>query len=204
MARELIITMAAANRAGILAAVTKAMAELGGDLREASQTVVRGYFTMIFSAEFPDPMDHSVIRDHLQDACRPFGIELSIRDAASLGTVPPSATSSTKQFRLRIGGRNQPGALLRLSQMMSVKGIDITGMHAIRTEEGLAFEMVLKLAVPRECTVESLLQDLDTPARNSTLQPICVSMENSRRLIPLNESGIGQAIRENFRAHLAE
>jgi len=161
MARELIITMAAANRAGILAAVTKAMAELGGDLREASQTVVRGYFTMIFSAEFPDPMDHSVIRDHLQDACRPFGIELSIRDAVPLGTVPASTTASTKQFRLRIGGKNQPGALLRLSQMMSVKGIDITGMHAIRTEEGLAFEMVLKLAVPRDCTVESLLHDLD-------------------------------------------
>ena len=44
--KEWIIIMAAANRAGILAAVTKAMAELGGDLREASQTVVRGFFTM--------------------------------------------------------------------------------------------------------------------------------------------------------------
>ena len=70
MAKELIITMAAANRAGILAAVTKAMSELGGDLREASQTVVRGFFTMIFSAEFPDTMDQSVVRDHLQDACQ--------------------------------------------------------------------------------------------------------------------------------------
>ncbi len=66
MARELIITMAAANRAGILAAVTKAMSELGGDLREASQTVVRGYFTMIFSAEFPDQIDQTLIRDHLR------------------------------------------------------------------------------------------------------------------------------------------
>ena len=60
--------MTAGNRTGILSAVTKAMAELGADLREASQTVVRGYFTMIFSAEFPDTMDEKVIRDHLQDA----------------------------------------------------------------------------------------------------------------------------------------
>ena len=157
MSRELIITMSAANRAGILAAVTKAMSELGGDLREASQTVVRGFFTMIFSAEFPDHLDPSVVRDHLQDACRPFGIDLGIREAPS----NCSASTGTRPFRLRLGGKNQPGALLRLSQMMSVKGIDITGMHAVQTEEGNAFEMVLKLAVPKEYPADNIRQDLE-------------------------------------------
>jgi predicted amino acid-binding ACT domain protein len=165
MAKELIITMAAANRAGILAAVTKAFTELDGDLREASQTVVRGYFTMIFSVEFPETIDQSVIRDHLQDACRPFDIALGIRDPSAHLPVYTAATANTKQFRLRLGGRNQPGALRRLSQIMSRKGIDITGMHAIRTEEGHAFEMVLKLAVPEDCSVESLMQDLETAGK---------------------------------------
>jgi glycine cleavage system transcriptional repressor len=165
MARELIITMAAANRAGILAAVTKAMSELDGDLREASQTVVRGFFTMIFSAEFPDTMDPSVIRDHLQDACRPFGIELGIRESTAALSAHHATTVSTRPFRLRIGGRNQPGALLRLSQLMSMKGIDITGMHALRTEEGHAFEMVLKLAVPKDYTNENLLVDIENAGK---------------------------------------
>ena len=160
MPKELIITMAAANRAGILAAVTRAMAELDGDLREASQTVVRGFFTMIFSAEFPDSMDLSVIRDHLQDACRPFGIELGVRDPAAHLPVYTAATANTRQYRLRLGGRNQPGVLRRLSQIMSLKGIDITGMHAIRTDEGTAFEMVLKLAVPVDCPIEGLLREV--------------------------------------------
>ena len=160
MARELIITMAAANRAGILAAVTKAMTELGGDLREASQTVVRGYFTMIFSAEFPDNMDSSLIRDHLQDACRPFDIDLGIRDPATQSQIQ-IATTGTQFFRLRLGGQNQPGALLRLSQMMSMRGIDITGMHAVRTDEGRSFEMVLKLAVPADYSSDALLNDLN-------------------------------------------
>lgn len=81
MAREYIITMTAANRVGILSAVTKALSELGADLREASQTVVRGFFTMIFSAEFPDEMDPVVITDHLQDVCRSFGIDVNLKDA---------------------------------------------------------------------------------------------------------------------------
>ena len=165
MARELIITMAAANRAGILAAVTKAMSELGGDLREASQTVVRGFFTMIFSAEFPDSMDQSLIRDHMQDACRPFGIELGIREPAAALSAHNATTVSTRPFRLRIGGHNQPGALLRLSQLMSMKGIDITGLHALRTEEGHAFEMVLKLAVPKDYTNENLLLDIENAGK---------------------------------------
>lgn len=165
MSRELIITMAAANRAGILAAVTKAMSELGGDLREASQTVVRGFFTMIFAAEFPDNIDPTLVHDHLQDACRPFGIELGIIDPSSHSSVSLTATGLTHSFRLRIGGTNQPGALLCVSQIMSRKGIDITGMHAVRTEEGRAFEMVLKLAVPQDCTPDVLLQDLENAGR---------------------------------------
>lgn len=164
--KEWIIIMAAANRAGILAAVTKAMAELGGDLREASQTVVRGFFTMIFSADFPESMDQNVIRDHLQDACRPFGIELTIRDPASQIPVHTAAAVSTRQHRLRIGGRNQPGVLRKLSQIMSMRGIDITGMHAVKTEEGEAFEMVLKLALPANCPAEMLLHEIENAGRD--------------------------------------
>ena len=166
MSKEYIITMTAGNRTGILSAVTRAMAELGADLREASQTVVRGFFTMIFSTEFPDSMDPSVVRDHLLDACRPFGIELSVRDPSAHLPVYTAATANTRQYRLRLGGRNQPGVLRKLSQVMSLKGIDITGMHAVRTDEGQAFEMVLKLALPQDCSVEGLLQELNDAGRD--------------------------------------
>ena len=165
MTKEYIITMTAGNRTGILSAVTKAMAEVGADIREASQTVVRGYFTMIFSAEFPDSMDETVIRDHLQDAGRPFDIEISLRDPAAYLSAYSAAKAETKPYRLRLGGRNEPGALRKLSQVMSLHGIDITGMHALRTAEGSGFEMVLRLAMPSKCDVNGLLQDLNEAGR---------------------------------------
>ena len=165
MSKELIITMSGPNRAGILAAVTRAMSELGGDLREASQTVVRGFFTMIFSSEFPDTMDAAVIRDHLQDACRPFGIDLSVRDPSAVLSVYVAAAANTRQFKLRLGGRNESGVLRRLSQVLSLRGVDISGMHAVRTEETSEFEMVLKLAIPRDAQVDTLLRELDDAGR---------------------------------------
>jgi predicted amino acid-binding ACT domain protein len=165
MAKELIITMTGPNRAGILAAATRAMAELGGDLREASQTVVRGHFTMIFSAEFPETMDVSVIRDHMLDASRPFGIELNLRDPGTAIPIYVAAAAGMRQYKLRLGGRNGSGVLRRLSQVLSLRGIDISGMHAVRTEEGNAFEMVLKLSVPADTPIDAVVQELDEAGR---------------------------------------
>lgn len=159
MAKEYIITMTAANRVGILSAVTKAMSDLGADLREASQTVVRGFFTMIFSSEFPDDMDPNVITDHLQDACRPFGIEISLKDAAA--ERDSTEAEVDRFYSLRLGGDNQKGVLRRLSTILSMHRIDIAGLHAVRTQRGAGFEMVMKIAVPKEFDIEALREELN-------------------------------------------
>lgn len=151
--------MTAANRVGILSAVTKALSELEADLREASQTVVRGFFTMIFSAEFPDGMDPGVITDHLQDVCRSFGIEVTLKDATA--ERDSSATQGEKFFALRIGGDNQKGVLRKLSGTIAMHRIDIAGMHAVRTKNGDGFEMVIKMAVPKNFDMQRLTEELN-------------------------------------------
>lgn len=162
MPREFIITMTAANRVGILSAVTKAMADLGGDLREASQTVVRGFFTMIFSAEFPDNLEQSVIVDHLQDVCRPFGIDVNLKEPAAPEQVSGNASERSLQVHiLRLGGENQPGVLRQLSSLIAARRIDIVGMHAVRTSEGDGFELIMKIAVPADLDTDKLLDDLN-------------------------------------------
>ena len=161
MSREYIITMTAQNRVGILAAVTNAMAELGAELHEASQTVVRDYFTMIFAAEFPDGHEERVIHDHLHDVCRPFGIEVSLTPRVP-GTG--QSASDVAMQRLRLRGRDVPGILRKIAATMSVNGVDIAGMHAWREEgEGEGeFEMVMKLAVPDTVDVAAIVDDLRT------------------------------------------
>lgn len=167
MPREFIITMTAANRVGILSAATRAMSELGGDLREASQTVVRGFFTMIFSAEFPDQLDQQVIRDHLQDACRSFDTAVGINEVPADSHVTSDADEPTLRLHvLRLGGDNQPGVLRELSGLISMSGIDITGMHAVRVRAGEGFEMIMKIAVPADADTEKLLRDLNSAGRS--------------------------------------
>ncbi len=160
MSREYIITMTAANRSGILSAVTKAMAELGADLRECSQTVVRGFFTMIFSAEFPETLDPGIIRDHLSDVCRPFGIEVGLKDPARELSSEHRSAHTAALHSLRIRGQNRPGALRRLSSVMGMHQVDIRGMHAVRTSDKEGFEMVMKVAVPSDFSITQLTAEL--------------------------------------------
>jgi len=159
MPNEYVLTMTAANRAGILSAVTRAMSELGGDLRELSQTVVRGYFTMIFSAEFPDNLGEDVIRAHVEDTCRPFEIVVGLKSPAADGLPVPTA-DSTVVHTLRIGGDNRQGVLQKISSAISVHNADIVGMHAIRTRQNAGFEMVMKVAVPRDFDITRLAQSI--------------------------------------------
>lgn len=154
MARELIITMTAANRMGILSAVTRAMSDLGADLYEASQTVVRGYFTMIFSAQFPNTLSNDVISQHLSDAGRPFDIEVTIKDGPDVGPVEAGPLRSIHAIRL--GGENRPGLLRDLSTTMAKQEVDILGMRAVQTADG-GFEMHMKVSVDPDGGIDRLL-----------------------------------------------
>lgn len=155
MSREYIITMTAENRVGILAAVTNAMAELGAELREASQTVVCGFFTMIFAAEFPEDREQQVILDHLRGVCGPFDIEVSMAPAI----VTEASDSARTVKRLRLCGKDVPGILRRIGVKMSMDQIDIIGMHAWRVGSD-RFELVMKLAIPDGYPLEELPEDL--------------------------------------------
>ena len=52
--RRYVISLAGSNRIGALAAVSQAVAELGGNICEIRQTVVDKFFAILLSADFPD------------------------------------------------------------------------------------------------------------------------------------------------------
>ncbi|MCL4111990.1 UNVERIFIED_CONTAM: hypothetical protein GTU68_062421 [Idotea baltica] len=143
--------MTAANRVGILAAVTNAMAELGGNLIETRQTVVRGFFTMIFAAEFPEHREPNVILDHLRDVCRPFGIEVGLKDPQE-EVLGEQQTANTNRVIVRLEGRNAAGLLHQIGKTISVAGGDIVNLRAAISEDRETFTASLHLDVSDETT----------------------------------------------------
>lgn len=161
MAKQYVITLTAANRVGILAALTTAMAELGGDLQEVSVTVMRKFFTIIVAADFPEDREPRVIIDHIRDIGRPFGIEVCLKDPAREILQDEPRPGVAVHF-LTVTGHNQPGLMRLVSSRLAQDGIDIADLYAWRNEEnGGSFDMVLELLVPPDVEIAAVEKELE-------------------------------------------
>ena len=160
MPKRYIITLMAANRVGILASVTTALAELGGDLVEVSQTVMQKFFTIIMAAEFPEHRQPQVIIDHLRDVCRPYGVEVNLKDPAQEALQDPPPGGVEKYF-LTLTGEDKPGIIRQITSRMAREGIDVTDLYARRSDADRSFVVVMELAVPAGVHALALQQELE-------------------------------------------
>ncbi|MEX0703847.1 MAG: ACT domain-containing protein [Planctomycetales bacterium] len=169
MPRRYIITLMAANRVGIMAAVTTALAELGGDLLEVSQTVLQKFFTIILAAEFPEHRQPEVIVDHIRGVCSPYGIEVSLKDPEAEPLQPDEGTEATEKYVLTVSGRDTPGVIREISSRLAQEGIDITDLYAVRSKGGESFVMVMELAVPAGVDAVALRRDVEALSNSGGL-----------------------------------
>ena len=147
MTKRYIITLMAANRVGILAAVTTSLAELGGDIQEVSQTVMQRFFTIIMAAEFPEGSDRAVIVDHIRGVCRPFGVEVSLKDPDTelLQDLPPEGV---ERYSPTAEGQDKPGMVRQISAASPDKRGSTSPTSSPAGRRGAEFVMVMELAVP--------------------------------------------------------
>lgn len=159
MHRKYFISMSATNRFGIHAAVTTALAELGANLCEANQSVVGDFFVMSVLAEFPEQRPAQVIRDHLTDVCRPFGMTIVVKDPS----LEPSAieqSSGHERFFLTMEGADAPGWLRNLCRLLARESVDVNELFA-KAIDGNRFLMVLELGILPHTDSLELQQELD-------------------------------------------
>ena len=159
MSKRYVITLTAANRVGILAAVSNALAELGGDLWHISQTVVEKFFTMIIVADFPDARTSDVVLDHIRAVCGPYAVEVSLKEPAQ-ERLPDDPEAGTEQFFLTIIGENQPGIIRLVSGRLAHDQIDIVNLEATRIDEGNQFLFNMEIATPPGTNIDQLQADL--------------------------------------------
>ncbi|MBR9804026.1 MAG: hypothetical protein ACE37I_12340 [Rubinisphaera brasiliensis] len=168
-----LLTMTARNRSGVLAAVTTALAELGGDMQYTTQAVINGMFTMTIAAEFPPHRTSDVIRDHLLDVGRPYELELVIRETEA---QPDSRISQGNRYFLTLTGQDAPGVVRTLCAMLAQELTEIERMYAVPDAPG-TFSMVMILNVPDAVDMISLNSDLELFA---ALNGLTISLEHEK------------------------
>ncbi len=168
MSKRYIISLMAANRVGILAAVTQALDDLGGSLVEVSQTVMQNFFTIILAADFPDDRDPKVIVDHISDSCKQYGVVVNLKKPDEETTLNRDPVQADHYF-LTVTGHDQKGIIRKISAKLSQEAIDITDLYALRNDKENAFHLIMELSIPIEVEKFQLKNELEEIGKSSGL-----------------------------------
>lgn len=161
MGKLYIMTILAANRTGILAALANAMDELGGNLRDVSQAVIHKFFAVIMAAEFPKDQDPEVIVDHIRAVCRGFGAKVTLHDPSTeMGFDGETEPAPKERYVLTLSGKDRPGVLRFLAHRLALDGIDLIDLQGRMEESTQTFLSAMEVAVPLGVDAMHLCEEL--------------------------------------------
>ena len=67
MGTGVIVTVVGCNRPGVLAEVTAAIADVGGNVNDVTQKMVDRYLHLVLIVELPDDAEFAVLKSRLED-----------------------------------------------------------------------------------------------------------------------------------------
>jgi len=167
MTKRYLISVVAANRVGILTALTNALEELGANLVEVQQNVMQQFFTLMMAADFPDQRTPDVVVDHIRGICLPYGGDVIIKDPQA-EELQSDMGHEFWDGQLSLMGEDKPGTMRRITARIAQDGIDIVSLHAARSDDG-TYMFDMSLSIPDVVDTTRLEEDLNALVQTVTL-----------------------------------
>jgi len=157
MPKDFVISVMSLDRVGIVAGLTEAVAEHGGNIDAISQTVLRGYFTIILTARFEADQHAGALADAVMVKASPGALRVSImeREVAE----PQPVVAEAELFVLTISGADRTGIIHRVASYLASRSINIADLYAYT--RGDEFQLLAQVEVPAGMEVERLKMDVE-------------------------------------------
>jgi glycine cleavage system transcriptional repressor len=161
-----IISVTAADRVGIVYSVTGALLDLGGNVLELSQTVMRGYFTIILEAEFASPPTREQIVESIHERGRRFDLQVQVTEIKN--HHQPVQVPAGERFILTVLGDDSPGIVHGIAGSLAAHGANIVDLHA--RLDGDRFSLVMEALIPHDLTPAAIRSELERFGRAHKLE----------------------------------
>jgi glycine cleavage system transcriptional repressor len=139
-----------ADRPGIVAALTGALFDAGGNLEDVASSILRGHFAIMLVVDAPGPADE--LERHLTTAAAPLGVSVTVRDVEATSPARVRATHALVAY-----AADRPGIVSGLTRLLADRGVNVTDLSCRLTGEGPAvYVLVAELAVPGGSDPEEL------------------------------------------------
>lgn len=155
--KNYIVTVTSADQVGIVHAVSGTLVRWGGNVLELSQTVMRGYFTVIVAVEFNHAVETPALERAIGEEGARFGLTVNVIEA-DFGRRPPVADG--ERFILTVLGPDQAGTIHGIADCLSEHGVNIVDLHA-RSDNG-RFSLVMEAFLPPDLPPSTIQSGLKT------------------------------------------
>lgn len=161
-----IVTVTAADRVGIVHYVTGVIRDRGGNILEVSQTVLRGYFTIILAAEFDGPLDRDALAGEIVVGGGRLGLTVAVIEGD--GIAEEASPSQGERFILTVLGDNSAGNIHGIAGCLSERGVNIVDLYA--RADGPRFSLVMEVFLPPDVPPGTIRAELERFGRDLGLE----------------------------------
>jgi glycine cleavage system transcriptional repressor len=143
------VTVIGHDRPGIIADTTSALAELGGNLEDSTQTILRGHFAMVLLVSTTAALD--AVEAELSTLTGDGTLEVSAREIAE---EPDAAPVDVASYLLSVHGADRPGIVSEVTAVVASAGGNITDFSTRLTGE--LYVLTAEVDLPNAADIEAL------------------------------------------------
>lgn len=135
-----VISAVGRDKPGIIAALARAVLDLGGNLDDAAMTRLHGAFAAMVAARLPP----GKTEEDARAALAPVGEEMGL--TVTVQSVPDEHHESPPDTLLTVYGADKPGIVHAVASLLAARGINITDMDTrlAGTPESPVYVMLLE------------------------------------------------------------
>ena len=153
------ISVLSRDRVGIVHEVARALSELGGDIADLRQSVLRGYFTMILQVACPPGTTADDLQRQLVGAGERGGGPLQVCVAVLEGEAPAKTEADlANAYVLTASGHDRIGFVAEVTRLCAENGVNILDLSTA-VGDG-SYTMILLVDLSGADSVEALRQVL--------------------------------------------
>lgn len=151
------ITVIGNDRPGIVAAVTRALFDVGCNLEDISSTILRGHFSMTMISRCPDDVDPSALEDRLSTVAAELSLVVTARPVEDTPSdfEPPT-------HMVAVYGADKPGIVYRVTEALAKLGVNITDLNSrlIGEDSDPVYALQIEVQSPPGCDLDEVLPPL--------------------------------------------
>jgi glycine cleavage system transcriptional repressor len=144
------ITVVGRDRPGIVANVSRILYRHRSSIEELSQTVIRGQFAMILIASLAEGAWVQALKSEFKNLSRDLDLDIDLRQLKPDELIPYEA-GGTDPFIITARGKDRPGLVYGITELLAERGINITnlGAQAARLGQETEYIQVFEVDIPR-------------------------------------------------------